>query len=84
MFVRSGGGADAPTKERSRRRLARVRSGLNKTRPGRRRVLLWHNGAFATPTYRLIHVSHLRDSIRMISSCRPTGIPGLPLRRHAG
>jgi hypothetical protein len=25
--------------------------------------------------------SHKRDGIRMVSSCRPTGIPGLPLMR---
>src|SRR6516165_10685053 len=33
------------------------------------------------PTCSLIHLSHLRDGIRMLASCRPTGIPGLPLLR---
>jgi hypothetical protein len=29
-----------------------------------------------------LSVSHLTDGIRMVSSCRPTGIPGLPLIRQ--
>ena len=39
MIFRSGGGASSPTKEPSRRRLARVLTGLNKTSPVRRRFL---------------------------------------------
>src|SRR6516165_78150 len=33
------------------------------------------------PTCSLIHLSHLRDGIRMVASCRPRGTPGLPLLR---
>ena len=37
-----------------------------------------HNSTFTTHTCRLIILSHLTDVIRMVVSCRPTGISGVP------
>ena len=46
------------------RRLESVLTGLKNTSPGRRRLLVLHNGAFATPTCSLINLSHLREVFR--------------------